>query len=389
MPDGRWRGLAGALFLAVLAVALMSWAPSARPQGVPQIKLPVLVPLTGILSLEGTSQRNGAVLGARSLAGRLDLQPEVFDTAQSPEAAVTAWHRALREGAPPAVVRPIFGPQMLALKPLALERKLPLLTISGTARLSDAGNPWFFRFFPSDAVVKVAHARYVVEKLGAKRPAIIYQTTAYGQSGREQLVRTFTSLGVAPAIEAEVTPATTDLMPVVRKAISEARADVLVLHLHAESTAKAVIAARSIAPDLPIVAGSAMHQPVTSRLVPVADLKGVCAETASSPVSAAGGPEKAFLDAYREMFRTEPDAYALAQYDGVVALGEAILAVRGRNEPVDAENLRKQLSAGEFTGIAMRYRSDGQGNMAHEASIVCFDGRSPIPQIVEKYNLRK
>ena len=44
---------------------------------------------------------------------------------------------------------------------------MPLLTISGTARLGELGNPWFFRFFPSDSTVKVAHARYVVEKLGA------------------------------------------------------------------------------------------------------------------------------------------------------------------------------------------------------------------------------
>ena len=45
---------------------------------------------------------------------------------------------------------------MRALLPLALERQVALLTISGTANLADTGNPWFFRFFPSDEVVKVA-----------------------------------------------------------------------------------------------------------------------------------------------------------------------------------------------------------------------------------------
>jgi branched-chain amino acid transport system substrate-binding protein len=33
--------------------------------------------------------------------------------------------------------------------PLAQERGVPLLTISGTARLGELGNPWFFRFFPA------------------------------------------------------------------------------------------------------------------------------------------------------------------------------------------------------------------------------------------------
>jgi branched-chain amino acid transport system substrate-binding protein len=33
----------------------------------------------------------------------------------------------------------------------------------------------------------------------------------------------------------------------------------------------------------------------------------------------------------------------------------------------------------------MRYRSDGKGNMAHDAVIVCFDGKSRAPAIVERY----
>jgi len=384
--------LCSVVLLALTAFAI-AVAPLPRQAGAqaPQtrIKLPVLVPITGILSLEGTSQRNGALLAIKALAGRVEFDPDVIDTVQSPEAAITAWHRALRESSPLAVVGPIFGPQMLALMPLAAERGLPLLTISGTARLSDAGNPWFFRFFPSDAVVKVAHARYVIEELHAKRPAILYQTTAYGQSGREQLARTFAALNVTPVLEAEVTPQTTDLTPIVRRALSEANADVLVLHLHAESTAKAVIAARKLAPDLPIVAGSAMHQPATSRLVPVGDLKNVCAETASSPVSAGEPAEKVFLEAYRGAFNDQPDAYALAQYDAVMALGEVVQGLRQGSAIATPEAVRKGLAEGSFSGIAMRYRSDGHGNMAHQASIVCFDGNSPVPQVVKKYDFSK
>ena len=131
-----------------------------------------------------------------------------------------------------AVIGPILGTQMLALLPLARERDVPLLTISGTARLSEMGVPQFFRFFPSDATVKVAHARYVAEKLGAKRPAVIYQSTAYGQSGREQLARTFAELKIAPVLEESVAPTVNDLTPALLRA-KAANADVLVLHLHA------------------------------------------------------------------------------------------------------------------------------------------------------------
>ena len=125
---------------------------------------------------------------------------------------------------------------------------MPLLTISGTARLSEMGVPQFFRFFPSDATVKVAHARYVVEKLGAKRPAVIYQSTAYGQSGREQLAKTFAELKTPPVLEESVAPTVNDLTPALLRA-KAANADVIVLHLHAPSTVLAVRQARQLLPD--------------------------------------------------------------------------------------------------------------------------------------------
>ena len=170
-------------------------------------------------------------------------------------------------GAPsPAVVGPILGTQMLALLPLAQERGVPLLTISGTARLGELGNPWFFRFFPSDATVKVAHARYVVEKLSAKRPAVIYQSTAYGQSGREQLNKTLTDLKAPPVLAESIAPTVNDLSPALLRA-KNANADVIVLHLHSASTVLAVRQARQVLPNVPIVAGSAMHQPATAEIV--------------------------------------------------------------------------------------------------------------------------
>jgi branched-chain amino acid transport system substrate-binding protein len=271
---------------------------------------------------------------------------------------------------------------MLALLPLAQQRRVPLLTISGTARLSEMGNQYFFRFFPSDGTVKVAHARYVVEKLGAKRPAVIYQSTAYGQSGREQLAKTFADLKAPPVLEESVAPTANDLSPALLRA-KAANADVLVLHLHAPSTVLAVRQARQLVPNLPIVAGSAMHQPATAALLDPAELKGVCAETAASPVSAATPQMREFLAAYRSAFNGDPDAFAAAQYDAVMMLAHVV-----RNGARTPEEVRTRLASDQYRGIVTTYKSDGKGNMAHEAKIVCYDGTSRVPKVVERYALR-
>jgi len=372
---------------AVAAAALMSFAlaaPAAAQKT--DVSLPVLVPLTGFVALEGTSQRNGAILAERQLRN-VKIETRVLDTQATPEAAVTAWERAVGRKPPLAVMGPILGTQMLALMPLAQAAGVPLLTISGTARLSEMGNPYFFRFFPSDSTVKVAHARYVVEKLGARRPAVIYQSTAYGQSGREQLAKTFTELKAPPVLEESVAPSANDLTAALTRA-KGAKADVIVLHLHAASTVLAVRQARQLFPDLPVVAGSAMHQPATAALLEPAELEGVCAETAASPISATSGPMKAFTDAYRAAFKAEPDAFAAAQYDAVAMLATVVADLRKAKQTVTPSAVRGALDRDSYKGLITTYKSDDKGNMAHEAEIVCFDGTSRIPKVVERYTIR-
>jgi branched-chain amino acid transport system substrate-binding protein len=367
-----------ALSIPIVALAtLLAAPPSPRAQAI-DLAIPILVPITGFLALEGTSQRNGALLA-------LDAAPaavthEVLDTAAAPETAVNAFERALRGGKRVgAVVAPILGTQMLALLPLAAEAKVPLVTISGTARLTEAGNPWIFRFFPNDAAVKIAHARYIAETVAAKRPALLYQTTAYGQSGRQHLVEQLTRRGAAPVYEEAVAPTARDLSPALTKAMA-ANPDVLVLHLHAPSTALAIRQARTMGVTLPIVAGSAMHQPATAKLLEPSELKGVCAETASSPISGGSAEIERFAAAYRQRFNDEPDAFALAQHDGVMMVLAAITA--GAR---DSAAVREHLATRDFKGLAMAYRSDGAGNMAHDAVIVCYDGLSRVPRIIQRY----
>jgi len=361
-----------------LSVAAMLGASGAV--GAQTVDVPILVPVTGFLSLEGTSQRNGAVLALKEAPAGVKITSAVTDTGTSPEAAVTALERAVGGGTATAVVASMLGTQLLAMLPLAAEYKVPLVTVSGTAAVTEQGNPWIFRFFPGDAVTKEAHARYVVEELGKKRPALIYQTTAYGQSGKAHLTARFKALGADVVYEEGVDTSAKDLLPVLTKALA-ANPDVLVLHLHSGPTALFVRQAAAHGVAVPVVAGSAMHQPSTAALLEPKELRGVCAETAASPVSGGSPGIEAFTAGYRAAFGAEPDAFALGQYDGVRMVLAAV-----RDGARTAEDVRKALSAGRHEGLAMTYASDGKGNMAHSAVIVCYDGESRVPRVAKRYD---
>ncbi|HYD29296.1 MAG TPA: ABC transporter substrate-binding protein [Azospirillaceae bacterium] len=366
--------------LAPLFASLFALMAVGRAAVAQEFYIPVLVPVTGFLSLEGTSQRNGALLALKTAPATLSVRADVIDTGTSPEAAVTALERAVGQGGAVAVGASMLGTQMLAMMPLAEEYKVPLVTVSGTAAITEKGNPWVFRFFPGDAVTKQAHARYVVEEMGRRRPAVIYQTTAYGQSGHAHLKELLTGLGASPVYEEGVDPTVKDMLPVITKALA-AKPDVLVLHLHSGPTALFVRQAASLGVSLPVVAGSAMHQPSTAALLQPAELKGVCAETAASPVSGGSPGLDAFTADYRAQFNADPDAFALGQYDGT-RMVLAALAQGAR----DAEGVRRYLSRATYEGLAMTYRSDGKGNMAHSATVVCYDGESRTPKPVKRYD---
>lgn len=342
--------------------------------------IPVLVPITGFLAVEGRSQRNGAVLALTHAPGGMKVRHEVSDTGTSPEVAVNAFERAIDDSGTLAVVAPMLGTQMLALLPVALQAKIPLLTMSGTAAVTQKNNPYVFRFFPDDSVAKAAQVSFALDDRKLQRPALIYQTTAYGQSGREEILRLLKERGITPVYEDALDVSQKDMAAVIAKA-KAAGADSLLLQLHGGPTALLLKAATSAGLQLPIIAGSGLSQPSTLALLDPSELVNSCAETGSSPLSGETPEMQKFVQDYKQAFNQEPDGFALGQYDGTMMALQAIAA--GANTP---EKLTQALSTTSYKGLAMTYRSNGSGDMAHSAVIICFDGKSRIPKVTKHYD---
>ena len=64
--------------LSMTALAMMVFTTS--PAASQNYEIPVLVPITGFLSLEGTAQRNGAVMALSEAADGIKVSAQVADT---------------------------------------------------------------------------------------------------------------------------------------------------------------------------------------------------------------------------------------------------------------------------------------------------------------------
>jgi branched-chain amino acid transport system substrate-binding protein len=370
----RWRYGSAAILGLGLATMSSGIARSADAY------LPIVMPITGFLSVEGGSQRNGAVMALEHAPGGKTIDYPVFDTGTSATGAATALDKALSNGKPIAAAVSVFGTEMVAMMPVAAEYKVPLLTISGLAKITESDNPYIFRFLPNDREIKVAHARYVVETLKKTKIALISDTTAYGQGGFALLKEDFTKLGVKPVYEdSTIAPDTKDMSPLLSK-VKASGADAIVVHSVAAPMALIVKQAKAAGITVPIINSSSIVEPTATALFEPAELKDVCAETPSAPETRATPKIKEWADAYKAKFGIEPDGLALGQYDGVMMA--LTLIAKGAKTP---EELRAALQKETYEGVAMTYKSNGKGDLSHDAEIVCWDGTSRIPKVVAHY----
>jgi branched-chain amino acid transport system substrate-binding protein len=361
--------------VAASAIALLAFGASAQAA---DYYLPIVMPITGFMSVEGGSQRNGAVMAFEDAGASVDYP--IYDTGTSAAGAATALDNALSSGDAIAAAISIYGTEVIAMMPVAEEYEVPMLTISGLAMVTESGNPWMFRFLPNDREIKVAHARYVTEELNLSKPALVGDTTAYGQGGFALLKENFDKLGVELAFEdSSIAPDTKDMTPLLAK-VKESGADSIVLHTVAAPMALIIKQARASGMDLPIITSSSLVEPTATALFEPKELANVCAETPSAPEARATPEMTEWADAYMERFGLEPDGLALGHYDGVRMALELI--GEGADTP---EKLRQAFHDATYEGIAMTYKSDGEGDMAHDADIVCWTGESRVPGVVAHY----
>ena len=124
-----------ALAVGVAGLALLAGAASARAA---EYYMPIVMPITGFLSVEGGSQRNGAIMAIENAPAGVTVKHEVFDTGTSATGAASALDKALSSGDAVAAATSVFGTEMVAMLPVATEYKVPLLTISGLAKMAAA-----------------------------------------------------------------------------------------------------------------------------------------------------------------------------------------------------------------------------------------------------------
>jgi branched-chain amino acid transport system substrate-binding protein len=356
----RLSSLAQTILLVLLGITL------AHAQAKEPLEVGAFLPITGKFALPGELQRNG-ILSATddfNAAGGLNGRPirvVVEDSSDSNTAAITAT-RKLTESKYPVIFGPVLGTQMLAAMPVIAEVKVPVVTISGTRKVTQQGNPWIFRISTHDGYSKPALVKYAAEVLKVKRAAILHESDEYGHSGRVLFLEAMKNYGIEPTVVVSVDAGEKDLSAHLLR-IKNSGAGALFEQLHDNIFALTFRQARRLGLAIPQLASASAGNVTMPQLLNAHELAGIYFEGFFSPTDSRAEVQQ-WVARYKAKFGNVPDGYVALAYD------QAMVAYKVMQKyGVEREAIQQGLREITHPGITGELHADREQSMGHEILI--------------------
>ena len=309
----------------ILGVALAVIQPTTMRAAEP-IKIGVVAPLTGPLADAGRYGVQGAKLAveevnkAGGVLGR-ELELVIEDDQSLNPSTVLAFTKLADDQNIVAFLGPTRSTQIQSIAPSVKQAGRPVMIGGTDPSLTQAGNPWFFRFRPNDTYTARVMSDYGLNKLGKKKWAIVHATDAFGTNAKTLFVEALKKQGVEPVM-VEGQPNNSPDYTAVALAVKQSGADVLATFITFESDV-AIFARQLRQLGVNVVwLGSPSITTTTARKLAGASLYGTFAVADFHPDA---NPEaKSFSERYLASYKTTPDFFASWPYDAIHVLAFAI-----------------------------------------------------------------
>jgi branched-chain amino acid transport system substrate-binding protein len=226
-----------------------------------EVTLGMWTPLTGPVSLLGTSERDAIeiaideVNAGGGVNGR-KIKLIAYDDAGSPQEAMTSVRRLIDQDGVFALIAGSVSGSTLPVIPLVNRGKIPFISsISSNRKLLDPFSHYVFRVYANE----LAHADVIVkyaQSKGIKKPAIIYNSNDYGVGGEEEVTALLGKANVALVAKERYNQADQDFS-----------ADSMFIWAFAAEAGIIVRQARELGLTIPIYGGAGISTPLFTKAV--------------------------------------------------------------------------------------------------------------------------
>lgn len=359
----------GFVFLA-LALAMVPLAGCGGGDDDDTIRIGVFQPMTGANAAGGEMTVEGIRLANELFPEILGKKIEIIvvDNKSEPQEAANAVNRLVDRDKVHAIIGSYGSSLSMAGGPIAADAGIPVVGCSPTNPLVTLGNDYYFRVCFIDPFQGTVMANYAVNELGATTAAIIKDVTQDYSVGLSNFFKqSFIELtGNANSIVAEISYNTGDLdfTPQLQTA-KAANPDVIFAPGNYGESALLIRQAREADITVPILGGDTWEAPEFLEVGGDA-VEGIVFSThftAQSPVTT---KSTEFLNAYRNKFNREANAFAALGYDAYLVILDAITRANSH----DPGAIRDAIAAtNNFEGATGFITLDANGDATKSAII--------------------
>ena len=351
------------LSLALVAGLLLTGCGGGETPSKGDVVVFVAVPLSGFMANGGQTvlggvrlaaeeiNRSGGFLGYRVVVRPLDDEAD----SEVAVAQVDQVQQALNQGEKViAVIGHLNSGQTLAA--MELYKDMPLVVITPTSSeqsLTERGYTNFFRVNANDAVQAAVDARFLVEKLGARRVAVVFNNTEYGRGLAASLTRELAQRGGEAVLQLEVEEGQSHYEREVAQ-IQEANPDAVFYAGYEIETPYLRAALVGAGVTVPMLASDGAFLGATIDEAAGAAEGMYVSAFAPSPRNVA---DARWIEAYQAVEYRNPDTYSVNGYVAMQVLADGVRQAGSLEAPRVADALRKNALKTLLNDL--RYQSNG------------------------------
>ncbi len=207
--------LTGLIFLGLLCLPRMPLH-AAEPY-----KIGCIFSVTGPASFLGDPEKKSAIMLADQInkKGGINGHPiklVIYDTEGDPTKAVLNINKLIFHDKVLAIIGPSRTPTTLAVIPIVQRAQIPLISCAAGIKITQPVKKWVFKTPQTDAMA-VAKLYSYMQKHDIKKIAIITVANAFGESGKEQLLKQAPKFGIEVVARETFGPKDTDMTPQLTK----------------------------------------------------------------------------------------------------------------------------------------------------------------------------
>lgn len=350
------------------------------------IKVGVMGPLTGDVSVYGKAVVNGATLYLKQVnanGGINGKQIEILteDEQGDETQAVNCFTKLVDEGIT-ALVGDVTTAPTLAVAAESADYNMPMVTASATAEAvtydaeTDTVNANVFRATFTDPYQGVHMADYAYEKLGYTEAAVIFEKGAdYNEGLAENFINEFEAKGGTIVDDESYSKGDVDFKTQLTTIMGK-NPQVVFCPNYYEDVSKILKQARDIGMTCPFLGGDGWDG--LEGYATADQLKDAyfCANYAK-------GSNSDFENAYKEEYGEEyPNGFAPLGYDAAMTVVYGIQAAEDAGLAAGDDDYKQAvidaIAGGTINGITGTFTFDEHHDPVKQTAILCFDGETPV-----------